>query len=514
MSVQDDRRLDRDLFVSHAHEDKDAVARPLARALIARGWSVWLDELELTVGDRLGERIDEGLRRSRFGVVVLSPAFFRKQWPRHELTGLAEREADTGTKVILPVHHGVSYDDIRAFSPALADRVAAATDDGIKAVADRISQALVRAGHARRRRGGRGAAASVVCVAGMGERGFAGDGGPAAKARVNAPGALAFDPLDGALYVADRDNHRVRRIDLDTGAIVTVAGTHEQGFAGDGGPATAARLSCPDALALDVAERALYVADAANHRVRRVDLARGTIATVAGGGGIHHKNSPRSARQRFPDGLRGAGRRATTARLGFPRGLALDPDRRLLYVSTPKPARIRCLDLARGTIRTVVGHGRATFELDDVGDDGPAMQAALAYPYDLALDVPGQLLYVADCGTDRVRRLDLANGVVTTVTGGDRPARRGAAREQPKAVAIAPDGRALYVACGDEPLVRRLDLASGELTVVAGPDWPGGGVMEPAGVTVSDWRCGLAFDGAGALYVAAPHRVWRVEPAR
>lgn len=136
----------RDVFISHASEDKETVARPLAGALIARGWRVWLDELELTVGDRLTTRIDAALARSHFGVVVLSPAFFDKEWAQRELGGLAAREVDAGTKVILPVWHKVDRRYITKRSPTLADRLGALTSAGIDDVADKLSRALERAG--------------------------------------------------------------------------------------------------------------------------------------------------------------------------------------------------------------------------------------------------------------------------------------------------------------------------------------------------------------------------------
>ena len=142
-----------DVFISHASEDKDVVARPLATALIARGWTAWLDELEMTIGDSLSGRIDEALSQSRFGVVILSPSFFAKQWPKRELSGLAAREVQSGAKVILPVWHRVNRDDIIRFSPTLADRLAAHTGDGVEAVAGRLSEALKKAS-------GRGATAA------------------------------------------------------------------------------------------------------------------------------------------------------------------------------------------------------------------------------------------------------------------------------------------------------------------------------------------------------------------
>jgi hypothetical protein len=131
-----------DVFIAHASEDKDAVARPLAQALVALGWDVWLDELQLTIGDSLSRRIETALSRSRFGIVVLSPAFFAKEWPQRELAGLAAREIDTGSKVILPVWHNVDHHFIVQHSPVLADRLGALTESGIEKVARELSQAL------------------------------------------------------------------------------------------------------------------------------------------------------------------------------------------------------------------------------------------------------------------------------------------------------------------------------------------------------------------------------------
>lgn len=131
-----------DVFISHAGEDKDLVARPLAAALKARGWSVWLDELELTVGDSLSGRIDDALAKSRFGVVVLSPAFFSKPWPQRELAGLAAREVSAGAKIILPVWHNVDQKYIVKRSPTLGDRLGSDTKRGIEMVADELARAL------------------------------------------------------------------------------------------------------------------------------------------------------------------------------------------------------------------------------------------------------------------------------------------------------------------------------------------------------------------------------------
>jgi TIR domain len=135
-----------DVFICHAGEDKDTVAKPLAAALRARNWSVWLDELNLTVGDSLSGAIDLALARSRFGIVVLSRAFFGKPWPERELAGLAAKGVVAGSKVILPVWHGVDERYVLDRSPVLADRVGASTASGIEVVADKLSDALMRAG--------------------------------------------------------------------------------------------------------------------------------------------------------------------------------------------------------------------------------------------------------------------------------------------------------------------------------------------------------------------------------
>ena len=123
----------RDVFISHASEDKAEVARPLAEALKAKGLSVWFDEGELTLGDRLRRKIEEGLRISRYGVTILSDSFFRKPWPQAELDALFALERES--KKILPVWHGLSASDIARYTPLLADRLAVSTDVGIEGVA-------------------------------------------------------------------------------------------------------------------------------------------------------------------------------------------------------------------------------------------------------------------------------------------------------------------------------------------------------------------------------------------
>ncbi len=143
----DDAEKSYDVFVSHASEDKDAVVRPLAEALRAEGLSVWFDEFELRIGSSLRRTIDKGIANSRFGVVVLSHAFFGKGWPEYELDGLVTRSVGDGEQVLLPVWHNVSKSEVVAHSPSLADKLARSTathtvDEIASEIADVIRAAV------------------------------------------------------------------------------------------------------------------------------------------------------------------------------------------------------------------------------------------------------------------------------------------------------------------------------------------------------------------------------------
>lgn len=127
-----------DVFISHASEDKLAVAVPLRDALVGLGISVWLDKTELSIGDSLRRKIDQGIRSSRFGIVVLSKAFFDKGWTNHELDGLVTRTV-AGEQTLLPIWHQLSAADVRRHSPSLADKVALRTDSvSIEEMAEQI----------------------------------------------------------------------------------------------------------------------------------------------------------------------------------------------------------------------------------------------------------------------------------------------------------------------------------------------------------------------------------------
>lgn len=131
-----------DFFISHASEDKDLIARPLALELRDRGYEVWYDEFSLTLGDSLRESIDHGLATSQYGIVILSPDFMRKNWTREELDGLMARQTATGEKRILPVWHHISRDDLLAFSPMLAGKMGVSTESGFKNVVEKIVEVI------------------------------------------------------------------------------------------------------------------------------------------------------------------------------------------------------------------------------------------------------------------------------------------------------------------------------------------------------------------------------------
>lgn len=131
-----------DAFISHASEDKDSFVRPLAEALTERGFRIWYDEFTLKVGDSLRQSIDQGLVNSNYGIVVLSKAFFEKNWPQYELNGLTAKEMD-GNKVILPVWHDVTKSDVLKYSPTLADKVALdSKKSDIDVIADKLAEVL------------------------------------------------------------------------------------------------------------------------------------------------------------------------------------------------------------------------------------------------------------------------------------------------------------------------------------------------------------------------------------
>lgn len=279
-----------------------------------------------------------------------------------------------------------------------------------------------------------GADGTVSTVAGTGAAGFSGDGGPATAARLSFVHGAAAMP-DGGYVLADLGNERIRRVRRD-GTIVTVAGTGVRGFAGDGGPATAAELADPRGVATFPDGRIL-IPDTGNDRVRLVRL-DGTIVTVAGNG---------------VRGFAGDGGPATSAALNQPFGVAPLPDGGFL-VDDSGNDRIRLVSPS-GRIATVAGTGTRGFS----GDGGPATSAELNGAHNLAPLADGFL--IADTFNDRIRLV--RDGTITTLAGsrvrgfgGDGGPATAAELDRPKAVAVTADG-AVLVGDSENDRVRRVD---------------------------------------------------------
>jgi sugar lactone lactonase YvrE len=279
----------------------------------------------------------------------------------------------------------------------------------------------------------------ITTIAGNGGAGYSGDGGPAAEAAFNEPYGIALD-RGGNIYVADRHNHCVRRIDAASGIVTTFAGSGSAGYAGDGGPAAQAGLVEPNGLGFDPEERHLFIADVADNRVRAVDLALGTIATLAGTGEAAHT---------------GDGGPAEAAAVWGARAVKVAADGRV-YILERQGSSLRAVDPRTGVITRVAGTGARGYG----GDGGPALAAVFDAPKEMAIDGNGDLLIV-DTENHAIRRIDLASGIVDTVAGGHKggegdggPARQ-AGLGRPHGIAVGPDG-ALYIGDTENHRIRKL----------------------------------------------------------
>lgn len=275
-------------------------------------------------------------------------------------------------------------------------------------------------------------------VAGTGEKGYAGDDGPATKARFNSMHSLAV-ASNGDIYLADTWNNRVRKIDARSGKIVTVAGTGEKGFRGDGGPATSACFGGIYCLALDAKGEKLYLADLDNRRIRMVDLRNGVVETVAGNG---ERGVPK-------DGVE-----ARKAPLVDPRAVAVDAKGNI-YILERAGHALRVVD-AEGKIRTVAGSGKKGFS----GDGGDARRAEFNGPKHLCVDGEGNV-WIADTENHVIRKYLPREGKVVRVAGCGRMGGAGlngppseAELNRPHGVHVRPDGT-LYIAdSGNDRIVK------------------------------------------------------------
>ncbi len=334
-------------------------------------------------------------------------------------------------------------------------------------------------------------ALNVAPIAGSAQLGEGGDGGPALLATLNGPSGLAVD-VAGAVYVADEDGNRIRKI--AGGTINSVAGTGTFGFSGDGGNPLAAQLNSPIGLAIDSAGR-LYVGDSSNHRIRRVDQTAATITTFAGGFGVLGDSGP-----------------ATAALLFGPAGMAFDAAGNL-YIADGSNHRIRKVTVA-GVIATVAGTGSVGFS----GDGGDAKAAQLNNPQGVAVDAAGNLL-IADTNNNRVRRVN-QSGVIQTVAGngmdsfsGDGGAATSATLSIPNAITVDAQG-SLYIADSGNDRIRRVNV-SGQISTYAGSNATALGDDGPAVSASLSLPLGVALDAAGNLFIADTlnQRIRRVTPA-
>ena len=219
----------------------------------------------------------------------------------------------------------------------------------------------------------------ITTVAGNGVGGYSGDGGAATAAQLNSPQSVTIDDT-GNLYIADRNNHRIRKVDI-SGVITTVAGNGAGGYSGDDGSATAAQLNNPFGVTVDGTGN-IYIADTQNHRIRKVDTS-GVITTVAGNGA---------------GGYSGDDGSATAAQLSYPYGVTVDSAENLNIADTYNH-RIRKVDTS-GVITTVAGTDVAGY----FGDDGSATAAQLYYPTGVTVDGTDSL-YIADTQNHRIRKV-------------------------------------------------------------------------------------------------------------
>jgi alpha-tubulin suppressor-like RCC1 family protein len=330
----------------------------------------------------------------------------------------------------------------------------------------------------------------ITTIAGNGSYGAAVDGVLAINAQFWWPEAVAVDSV-GNIYIADRANNRIRKIDAVTSYITTIAGTGAYGYSGDGGLATAAAIQNPWGVAVDLA-RNVYIADYSNKRIRKVDTS-GIITTIAGTGVV---------------GYSGDGGQATSATINQPTGVAVDAAGNV-YVADNSNNRIRKVDTS-GTISTIAGNGTAAYS----GDNGASTSASLNAPAALAVNNAGDTFYIADGLNNVVRKV--ASGTITTYAGrgiGNNGSATASLLVNPSAITFDGSGNT-YVLEGANR-IRKVD-AVGTVTTFAGTGaWGYTGDGGPAAAAQLYDPRGIAADSAGNVYIAdtSNHRIRKVDPA-
>lgn len=314
---------------------------------------------------------------------------------------------------------------------------------------------------------------TITTVAGTGSSGFSGDGGLATTAKLNLPFNLTFDKSDN-IYVADTYNNSIRRIDNESGIITTVVGTADK--------KQISELKTPTGLTFDNNNN-LYVADLANLRIRKVNLDTGSSITLVG----------EKSETEFPN---------INEALGGPFNVVFDKKGNL-YVSVNGDSNVKKVDFSTGKVTVVAGSGEVGFS----GDGGQAAAAKLANPTGLALDGKGNL-FISDSGNERIRKVNLSTGIITTVAGTGETGFSGDGVDATKAELANPLGLAidnagdLYVVDRGNNMVRKITMSTGKITTIVGNGESGySGDGELAKNAMLANPTGLAFNNAGDLFV-------------
>jgi DNA-binding beta-propeller fold protein YncE len=287
----------------------------------------------------------------------------------------------------------------------------------------------------------------ITTVAGNGKKGYTGDGGPAAQATFNEPYAIAVTK-DDDLFIVDRLNAVVRKIDGKTGIVTTVAGNGKKDYAGDGGPATQASMREPNDCCLD-GKGGLLIADVADWRIRRLDLATGVISTFAGTGKAKIALKTKIDRAKCGDG--GPANKAIVVGA---RAVCVD-GKGNTYICEREGSAVRKVD-AKSVITTIAGTGERGYS----GNKAVAKNAVFDAPKGIRCDAAGNL-YVVDCENHAIRRIDIKTNIVTTIAGGrkgkeDGPATQ-AGMDRPHGCVVSSDG-VLYIADSNNHRVRKVIL--------------------------------------------------------
>ncbi len=337
----------------------------------------------------------------------------------------------------------------------------------------------------------------IITIAGLGTAGYSGDDGEATNAKLNVPDRLFLDRFEN-LYIADAFNNRIRKVDLISGIISTVCGNDTAEFSGDGGPASSSQLYVPQGIITDTIDNK-YIVDAGNNRIRFINIFTNVISTIAGSG---------------PSGIGvvgdlGDGGPATNAQISNPSGLCIDKFFNL-YISDYGNNKIRKINALTGIISTFAGigtHGYMGGSVDYTGDGGQATAAIFSGPIQVFADNADNI-FICDQWNHAIRKVDATTGIITTITGngtaghtGDGGLAVNATLNQPGGIFVD-DKENIFIAEYGDGVIRKIDGATGIISTVAGTGTRGySGDGGPA--TAAELKCSdVVVDKNGVIYIA------------